>query len=287
MRVNEGLNRSGRRESALTSWEFRWSGLTSAATRLIRRASIYPILETILLSLTLGLVGCGQKNNAALNSSEAQHAPEVGISYSVKDGLLVSAETAEFIGLEMAEVSERPIATTRDISGRVFRVATTNEPHALVSALLSATDAALLHPGFTSVPTSSSSGATVLRLDASGAGQSGMVEAILQLDDPDRTLTDGSFVTARFNVGDTNSVIVIPNAAVFHTTAGDFVYLENGAHFARAEVTRGRTDGEFTEVTDGLYVGDKVVIRPVMTLWMTELHNVNGGDACCIKQAAK
>ncbi len=243
--------------------------------------------RAFVLSATFMLVGCGQKDDNTLNSSEAQHAPDVGISYSVKDGLLISAETAKFIGLETSEVSERPIATTHEISGRVFRVATTNEPHALASALISTTEAALLRPGQVSVQMPASPVVTVLRLDSGGAGQSGMVETILRLNDPERTLTDGAFVTARFAVGDTNSVIVIPNAALFHTTAGDFVYLENGAHFARAAVKPGRTDGGFTEVTDGLFVGDKVVIRPVMTLWMTELHNVNGGDACCIKQEAK
>lgn len=241
-----------------------------------------PALAALLL-----LVGCGRKESAVLTSSEAQHAPDMGISYSVKDGLLVSAETANFIGLELAEVSERPIATTHDLSGRVFQVATTNKPTALASALISTNIAALLRPGLASLPMPSAPTATVLRLDANGAGQSGLVEAILQLDDPERTLTDGAFVTAQFAVSDTNSVIVIPTAALFHTTAGDFVYLENGKHFVRAAVQPGRTDGEFTEIADGLYLGDKVVIRPVKTLWMTELHNVNGGDACCIKQEAK
>jgi multidrug efflux pump subunit AcrA (membrane-fusion protein) len=240
-----------------------------------------------LLSPTLLFVGCGRKDDIVRNSSAAQHASDVGISYSVKDGLLVSAETAKFIGLETTEVSERPIATTRVISGRVFRVATTNEPQALASALISANEAALLRPGLASVQMPSSPIAKILQLDSSGAGQSGIVEAILQLDDPERTLADGAFVNARFAAGDTNSVIVIPNAALFHTTAGDFVYLENGTHFARATVKPGRTDGEVTEIIEGLFTGDKVVIRPVMTLWMTELHNVNGGDACCIKQEAK
>lgn len=237
-----------------------------------------------LLLAALGVAGCQKKSGEA---AAGEKSADVGISYSVKDGLLVSAETAKFIGLETTEVSERPITTTREISGRVFRIATTNEPHALASALISANDAALLRPGLASVQMPSSPVAKVLRLDFGGAGQSGMVEAILQLDDPERILTDGAFVTARFAAGDTNSVIAIPNAALFHTMSGDFVYLENGAHFARATVKPGRTDGEFTEITEGLFAGDKVVIRPVMTLWMTELHNVNGGDACCIKQEAK
>jgi len=240
-----------------------------------------------MLSAILFFAGCGKKDGAIPKFGEAQPVPNVGISYSVKDGLLISAETGKFIGLETTEVFERPIAATREISGRVFRVAATNDPCALASALIPAGEAALVPPGQISLPMPSSQVAKVLRHDSIGAGQSGMVEAILQLHDPERTLTDGASVTAHFTVGDTNSVLVIPNAALFHATSGDFVYLENGAHFARAAVKPGRKDGEFTEVTDGLFTGDKVVIHPVMTLWMTELHNINGGDACCIKQKDK
>jgi hypothetical protein len=34
---------------------------------------------------------------------------------------------------------------------------------------------------------------------------------------------------------------------------------------------------------DGLYVGDQVVLQPVMSLWMTELAAVKGGQACCVE----
>jgi len=237
-------------------------------------------------AVALVLAGCGHKEGAN-NEQPSQDATEIGVSYSVKDGLLVSPETLRFIGLETVEVSERPIRATREITARIFRAAGTNEPHALASALVSSSDAAVLHPGLTSVATPTSPAAQVLRFDRSGESQTGMVEAILQVSDAALALAEGSFVTARFVVGSTNAVTVVPNAALFHTTAGDFVYLENGAHFARAAVKAGRTDGEFTEVTDGLLTGDKVVVRPVMTLWMTELHNVNGGDACCIKRETK
>ena len=239
-----------------------------------------------LLFLSLALVvlaGCRRPGSA----SDVEQAPEIGVAYSAKNGLLLPPETAKFIGLETVEVSERPVTATREITARVFRAATTNQPRAFASAVVSVADAAMLRPGLASLHTPSSPAAEVLQLDRSGAAQTGNVEAILQVSDAALTLSEGGFVTARLAIGSTNAVTVVPNTALFHTTTGDFVYLENGAHFARAVVTLGRTDGEFTEITDGLLAGDKVVVKSVMTLWMTELHNVNGGDACCIKREVK
>lgn len=239
----------------------------------------------LLVPAVLTLAGCGHQETASHEPPDK--AEEAGVSYNPKSGLLVSPETSRFIGLETVEVSERPIQAQREITARIFRAATTNEPHALASGLVSAADAAVLEPGLTSVAAPASPTAKVLRFDRSGESQTGMVEALLQVSDAARALAEGSFVTVRFLIGSTNAVIVVPNTALFHTTAGDFVYLANGAHFIRAAVKPGRTDGKFTEVSDGLLAGDKVVAQSVMTLWMTELHNVNGGDACCIKQEAK
>ena len=242
-------------------------------------------LPLLLLPVIIALAGCGRQEIAG--DAQPDQAAESGVSYSSKNGLLLSPATSRFIGLETAEVSERPISATREITARVFRAATTKEPHALASAVVSAADAAMFRPGQASLRTPTSPAAEVLQLDRSGEPQTGMVEAILRVSDAARALSDGGFVTVRFADGSTNAVTVVPNTALFHTTTGDFVYLENGAHFARALVTVGRTDGEFTEITDGLLAGDRVVVKSVMTLWMTELHNVNGGDACCIKQEKK
>jgi hypothetical protein len=39
------------------------------------------------------------------------------------------------------------------------------------------------------------------------------------------------------------------------------------------------------EIKDGLYAGDQVVLQPVMSLWLTELAAVKGGQACCVVPA--
>ena len=239
----------------------------------------------LLALMLVTAAGCGRKERTGNDSSAggAEQTVEIGVLYSPKTGLLVSPETAKFIGLETVEVSERVISATQRVAARVFRAGTANEPRALASAFVSAADAATLRPGLSAPATPDSPAAEVIRLERNGDLQTGMVEAILRVNDPQMTLKDGDFVTVRFASGSTNAVTVVPRAALFHTTEGDFVYAVNGESFLRTAVKRGREDSEFVEVADGLFAGDNVVMRPVMTLWMTELHNVNGGDACCLK----
>jgi multidrug efflux pump subunit AcrA (membrane-fusion protein) len=56
-----------------------------------------------------------------------------------------------------------------------------------------------------------------------------------------------------------------------------FVYVLNGEAFLRTAVTTGARRGEFTEITDGLYSGDQIVVRPVETLYLIELRATKGG----------
>ena len=49
----------------------------------------------------------------------------------------------------------------------------------------------------------------------------------------------------------------------------------------RTPVKVGASSADFVEIKDGLYAGDQVVLQPVMSLWLTELAAVKGGQACC------
>jgi len=230
----------------------------------------------------IALAGCGHKDGDEHAGKDTEGAVEIGVIYHPTKGLLIPAETAKFIDLQTVEVAERPVNATHEISARVFRAAAAGEPRALASATMSSADACLLRPGLTGSTVAGALVAAVLRLDRSQGPQSGLVEAILQVEDAARLLSDGEFVAFHFTEASTNAVTAVPRTALFHTTEGDFVYAVSGEHFLRAAVKLGRMDSKFVEVTEGLYAGDKVVVHPVMTLWMTELHSVNGGDACCI-----
>ena len=112
-------------------------------------------------------------------------------------------------------------------------------------------------------------------------------ELLISIDDPNRTLSSGKFITVRFTIGSANPVTVVPREALLQTTGGDFVYAVNGQRFVLTKVKLGATSEKQVEIVDGLYAGDKIVVHPVMTLWMTQLHYVNGGDACCIVSKPK
>jgi hypothetical protein len=247
------------------------------------------LLPHAALALAITLASCGHKADDGHEhaGSGAEPPAAMGVTFNPKSGLLIPADTAKFIGLETVDVFERSVSVTREIPARVFRTAKINEPRALASAVLSAVDATFLQPGLTGTTATGALAAAVMRLERTQEPQNGWVEAILQVDDAVRSLPEGGFITLRFTEHSTNAVPAVPLAALLHTTTGDFVYTMNGEHFVRAAVKLGRMDGEFAEITEGIYAGDKVVVHPVMTLWMTELHNVNGGDACCIKQETK
>lgn len=240
------------------------------------------ILPLAVLAVATTLAGCGHKESDGHEhaDADAERTAAIGVTFNPKKGLLIPAETAKFIGLETVELAERPVNATREISARVFRAAMTNEDRVLASAVMPASEATLLRPGLVGTTATGALAATVLRLDRTQEAQSGLVEAIVQVEDAARSLSDGEFVQLRFTELSTNTVTAVPLSALFHTTGGDFVYAVSGEHFVRAAVKLGRRNGEFAEVTEGLYAGDKVVVRPVMTLWLAELHNVNGGDAC-------
>ena len=75
-------------------------------------------------------------------------------------------------------------------------------------------------------------------------------------------------------------VTVIPKDALLRTVRGDFVYVVNGNAFLRAPVVSGVADGADVQIEDGLYEGDRVVVRGVRVLALTEVQALNGGVGC-------
>jgi hypothetical protein len=82
------------------------------------------------------------------------------------------------------------------------------------------------------------------------------------------------------DVGSARSVAAIPASALLRTVKGDFVFVVNGEWFLRTPVTLAASAGEYFEVKDGLYEGDRIVTRGAPALWLAELQAVNGGVGC-------
>jgi multidrug efflux pump subunit AcrA (membrane-fusion protein) len=70
---------------------------------------------------------------------------------------------------------------------------------------------------------------------------------------------------------------VVPGSAVLETVYGPFVYVANGRALLRTAVRLGARRGGDVEITDGLYGGDQVAVRPVETLYLIELRATKGG----------
>lgn len=234
-------------------------------------------ITILLLSLCLALIGCGREPS----KKEAGETTGKGLpSFKEGKGLSLSEETRRFIGLEIAEVSERKLAGRVTTEVQVYQSAS-NSVHAI--GLLSREQVKLLQPGqsaFLATKDGKSSDGKLIRVDEQIQSASGQAELIVEIPGTEKEYARGTFLTATFKAAKEDNVTVIPRSALLRAAEGDFVYVVNGDHLARTAVKAGIESGDFIEITDGLYSGDKVVVKPVQTLWLTELRFVKGGAAC-------
>jgi hypothetical protein len=228
-----------------------------------------------LLSLCLALIGCGREPS----KKEAGETTGKGLpSFKEGKGLSLSEETRRFIGLEIAEVSERKLAGQVTTEVQVYQTAS-NSIHA--SGLISREQAKLLQPGQSALletKDGKSGNGKLVRVDEQIQSASGQAELIVEISGAQ--YARGTFLTATFSAAKKETVTVIPRSALLRAAEGDFVYAVNGDHLTRTAVKVGADSGDFVEIMDGLYSGDKVAVKPVQTLWLTELRFVKGGAAC-------
>lgn len=261
-----------------------------------------PYTITLAVIAALALTGCGHKEGDGHNhaQSDAAHDPAethsettAGIIFREKSGLQVSPATAAFIGLETAEVEERKVAAEFRFTAQVYRAAgetrfASTQPVAPVltraSGRVGPVEAARLQEGQPLPVTVSGApeplSASVTALDRTLEAGGGQVEVLLAVADPQGRLAKGDFVTVTVPLGGEQAVVSVPRTALLRTLEGDFVYAVSGDFFVRARVSLGAVNEEFAEVTDGLYAGDKIVVRPAMTLWLAEIQGLRGGKSC-------
>lgn len=235
-------------------------------------------------AFALLFAGCGKQPGVATKTEEPV---AIGPQYSAKKGLLVPTETRESLGLRMVDVGEQKIPVTIDVQLRVYR---NSGSRTLASAMLPAEKAALLTNGH-AVQVRTQRGRTltgaVVSVNAAMQKVAGATELLVEIPHKEEQLAVGSFLQARVTLEPTGTVATIPRTALLQCSDGYSVYTLSGDHLVRTPIKVGATTDEFVEVTDGLYAGDKVVLQPVMSLWLTELAFVKGGQACCVEPKKK
>lgn len=88
------------------------------------------------------------------------------------------------------------------------------------------------------------------------------VEVVFALTDPEPTLRVGGLVTLELPVGEAWQGLVVPRAAVIEEGGRTLIYVQvDGEHFEERPVTTGVASGNLVAITDGLSVGERIVVR--------------------------
>ena len=226
--------------------------------------------------------GCGHES---VDSAKTEEPVVFGPQHSAKKGLLVPADTRQSLGLKIVEVTEQKVPTTFEVQLRVYDAGKTVSR---ASGSVKPEQAKLLKVGQVVQVRSrdgKSAAAKVMNLSDQLQKATGMMELLAEIPQPPDEFAVGKFVQASVTLDSSESVVTIPRAALLQCSDGHSVYTVSGEHLVRTPVKVGATSADFVEIKDGLYAGDQVVLQPVMSLWMTELAAVKGGQACCVEPA--
>jgi hypothetical protein len=239
----------------------------------------------VMAALTVAaLAGCKPKGTSLAPNAEAAESVPLGPQYS-KKGLLVPEATRLSLGVRVVEVTEQKVSATLELSLRVYQ---SGDGGGRASGTVTPEQAKTLHAG-QAVEMKAADGplftGKVTRLNDELEKATGTIEVLVEFPATPRPVSGGTFLQARVTLDEAANVVSIPSAALLQCSDGHSVFTVSGEHLVRTPVKVGATSGGFVEIKDGLYAGDQVVLQPVMSLWMTELAAVKGGQACCVQPA--
>lgn len=228
----------------------------------------------------LAFAGCQPHSEAA---QMAEATIEIGPKYNAINGLFVPEETRASLGLKIIEVTEQKVPGSLEVQLRVYHA---GEKSVLASASVTPEEAKVLKRGqpvrarlVDSELTGQVTGINDQLLKATG-----VAEVLVELTTLGTEIT-GAFLPGSILLDNTGAVVAVPRSALLESSDGHSVYTVSSDHLVRTRVQVGAISGGMVEIKDGLYAGDQVVLQPVMSLWMTELAAVKGGQACCVVPA--
>lgn len=112
------------------------------------------------------------------------------------------------------------------------------------------------------------------------SGETRVVPVRARLDNANGALKPGMFAELELLTDRTpTAVLVIPRSAIVNTNdKKTVVFVENGNAFQLTEVVIGRESGDFLEVKDGLFEGDRVVTQRANQLYAQSLRGDKSAD---------
>lgn len=246
-----------------------------------------------IISIATFLSGCGVNQNKSQVKADHQDETEAdhshshsaddhiahGVEFKEGQGLTVPTITREMLGLKIVDVEEGKSTRRIELPLRVFK---TDGSSVLASGSVDTNLAVFLHPGSNVrlvEESNASARGEIVRVERDTAKLTGMAEVVVRLP-ASKGLQPGAFVDGVVTVATVENVVLIPKDALLKTAEGYFAYVVNGDSLFRTKIGVGGQEGETVEVTDGLYTGDRVVLQPIMSLWLAELQAIRGGKAC-------
>lgn len=238
----------------------------------------HSVMKYAALLLAVMLAGCGRE---AVETTVAETMVVFGPQFSAKNGLLLPDDTRQSLGLKIVEVTEQKVPAIIEVQLRVYQ---TDDNASRASGTVTPEQAKLLKLG-QSLQIHAGEGKSitgkVTALNDQLQKATGMIEVLAETPGASEVAAMGKFLQAEIALDSNDSVVSIPRAALLQCSDGYSVYTVNGEHLVRTPVKVGASNSDLVEIKDGLYTGDQVVLQPVMSLWMTELAAVKGGQACC------
>jgi hypothetical protein len=240
------------------------------------------LMKYAAMFLAVTLAGCGRK---AVETTSAEATVVFGPQYSAKKGLLVPDDTRRSLGVKVVEVTEQKVPATIEVQLRIYQA---GDHASLASGTVTPDQAKLLTPGQALQIHDGDGkgfGGKVIASNDQLQKATGMVEVLVEIPGASPGPVVGKFLQAKIALDSNESVVSVPRSALLQCSDGYSVYTVSGEHLVRTPVKVGASNADRVEIKDGLYAGDQVVLQPVMSLWMTELAAVKGGQACCAAPA--
>ena len=231
---------------------------------------------TPLLLIALGallLAGCHAK-------PEPQEAERLELFHEGK-GVRFNEDIKQLLGVELVEVTEKPLAREFKKSAQVFEAVNGS---ARATFLVDASETNDIAAGKSAIVTANNLSVTgsVLRVERIADALLGQGEAIVEFADAQNLVTIGTTVEVHITAN-AKSVLAVPRTALLAAADGNYVYVANGKHLTRTKVKTGASFDGFIGVEDGLYPGDQVAATAVSSIWLVELSALKGGTPCCVK----
>jgi multidrug efflux pump subunit AcrA (membrane-fusion protein) len=224
-----------------------------------------------LTCLSVLLAGCGRnESDAEAGHAHSEQADDgepgerAGVSFVAGRGLQLSPGIVKALDLKTAEVSIRTLSFGLSLTAQVFAT----KPRVLANVRLPVDQADALQKTVWKGP-------ALLRVDRSTANATHLVDLVFAFD-TDSAHAVGDFIPLLLE-GEPMTVLAVPRSAILDSPTGTFVYAVNGDAYLRTPVKTGGRSADFIEITDGLHVGEVVVVSPVEHLWLAELRITKGG----------